>query len=255
MAGSNEKAVRLSAAVPQVPPPYRSMASFIAAIRSGEIAALRGLYLHYAPLLQDQARKLGVDADERDALVTTVLDDFVLHLCDSELVPRELARYLVGALRNRVRTGHRNASRRRDADARACVEHGTAGQRIVAECHSEYGLRAALGPEAQSVTPVRSAILKLAAASALALRDDELAMMVGLSHYVPLRQLAADAGISYGNARVRLHRLRERFRKLALQHLASLAPDERRELERFFRRAGISLAATTTQRGTTDDTV
>lgn len=255
MAGSNERAVRLSASVPQVPQPYRSMASFIAAIRTGEHAALRGLYLHYAPLLRDQARKLGVDPDERDALVTTVLNDFVLHLCDSELVPRELARYLVGALRNRVRTVHRDTSRRRDVDARAYVEHGAAAQRIVAECHSEYGLRAALGPQAPSAAPVRSAIARLAAASALALRDDEMAMMVGLSRYVPLRELAAEAGITYGNARVRLHRLRERFRKLALQHMASLEPDERLELERFFRRAGISLAATPTARGTTDDTV
>lgn len=255
MAGSNERAVRLSASVPQVPQPYRSMASFIAAIRTGEHAALRGLYLHYAPLLRDQARKLGVDPDERDALVTTVLNDFVLHLCDSELVPRELARYLVGALRNRVRTVHRDASRRRDVDARAYVEHGAAAQRIVAECHSEYGLRTALGPQAPSAAPVRSAIARLAAASALALRDDEMAMMVGLSRYVPLRELAAEAGITYGNARVRLHRLRERFRKLALQHMASLEPDERLELERFFRRAGISLAATPTARGTTDDTV
>lgn len=255
MAGSNERAVRLSASVPQVPQPYRSMASFIAAIRTGEHAALRGLYLHYAPLLRDQARKLGVDPDERDALVTTVLNDFVLHLCDSELVPRELARYLVGALRNRVRTVHRDTSRRRDVDARAYVEHGAAAQRIVAECHSDYGLRAALGPQPPSAAPVRSAIARLAAASALALRDDEMAMMVGLSRYVPLRELAAEAGITYGNARVRLHRLRERFRKLALQHMASLDPDERLELERFFRRAGISLAATPTARGTTDDTV
>jgi DNA-directed RNA polymerase specialized sigma24 family protein len=231
------------------------MASFIAAIRTGEQAALRGLYLHYAPLLRDQARKLGGDPDERDALVTTVLDDFVLRLCDSELVPRELARYLVGALRNRARTAHRDVSRRRDLDARAYVEHGTGAQRIVAECHSEHGLRAALGPDAHSATPVRSAILKLAAASALALRQDEMAMMVGLSRHVPLRELAADAGITYGNARVRLHRLRERFRTLALQHVASLEPDERRELERFFRRAGISLAATTTERGISDDTV
>ena len=255
MAGSNESAVRHSTAAPQVPPPYHSMASFIAAIRSGEPVALRQLYLFYVPLLRDQARKLGLAAGDRDELVTTVLNDFVLHLCESELAPRELARYLVGALRNRARNSRRDALRHEATDERAYVDHGPAGQRIVAECHSEYGLRSSLGPDAGDVASMRSAIATLAAMSALALREDELAMMVGLSRHVPLRDLAEQAGITYGNARVRLHRLRERFRKLAAQHVESLAPTERREMERFFRRAEVSLAATTTARGTSNDTV
>jgi DNA-directed RNA polymerase specialized sigma24 family protein len=251
----NERAIRLSASVPRVPPPYRSMASFIAAVRIGEPMALRQLYLFHAPLLRDQARKLGVSAGECDELVTTVLDDFVLHLSDTEIVPRELARYLVGALRNRARNRHRDAQRLRDTDEAAYVEHGPAGQRIVAESHSEYGLRSALGPDAGADAVVSAAIGKLAAASVQALRPDELAMMVGLGRHVPLRQLAEEAGITYGNARVRLHRLRERFRKLALQHLESISAEERREMERFFRRAGITLAAPPSARGTTDDTV
>jgi DNA-directed RNA polymerase specialized sigma24 family protein len=231
------------------------MASFVTALRDGEHVALRQLYLLYAPLLRDQARKLGVPAGNRDELVTTVLHDFVLHLCETENAPRELARYLVGALRNRARTRHRDARRHRETDELAYVEHGPAGQRIVAESHSEYGLRSSLGPDADDAAPVRSAIARLAAAATLALRDDELAMMVGLSRHVPLRELAVEGGITYGTARVRLHRLRERFRRLAVQHLHSLAPHERHELERFFRRAGVSLAATTSARGTTDDTV
>lgn len=232
-----------------------STASFMAAIRNGELAALRQLYLSYAPLLRDQAGKLGVPAGNRDELVTTVLDDFVMHLAETEQAPRELARYLVGALRNRARNRHRDAMRHRATDELAYVEHGPAGQRIVAESHSEYGLRSSLGPDADDGAPIRSAIAGLAAAAALALRDDELAMIVGLSRHVPLRELAAQGGISYGTARVRLHRLRERFRRLAVQHLQSLVPHERHELERFFRRAGVGLAATTSARGTTDDTV
>lgn len=231
------------------------MASFVVAIRAGEVAALRQLYLFYAPLLRDQARKLGVPAGDRDELVTTVLNDFVLHVCDTEIVPRELTRYLVGALRNRARNRHRDAQRLRHTDESAYVEHGPAAQRIVAECHSEYGLRSALGPGAVVDAMMSAAIGKLAAASALALRPEELEMMVGLGRHVPLRQLAEEAGITYGNARVRLHRLRERFRKLAIQHVKSLGADERREIERFFRRAGITLAAPPSARGTTDDTV
>jgi DNA-directed RNA polymerase specialized sigma24 family protein len=225
-----------------VPPPYRSLASFIAAIRIGEPRALRQLFIYAAPLLRDQARTMGVPADEADELVMTLLDDFVLHVQDTDAVPTQLARYLVGALRNRVRSRYRQATRRRAHDERAYGEHGQSGQRVVAECHSQHGLRAA---EPTDVDPaeahMQSAIEKLAAKSALALTTVEASLMVGLSRHIPLRELAAQAGISYGAARVRVHRLRERMVKLAIQHLATLQADERREIERFLRRAGVYL--------------
>jgi len=65
--------------------------------------------------------------------------------------------------------------------------------------------------------------------------------MICLGRHMPLREIAEQLGISYPTARVRLHRLRERFRKLTLEHMRSLKTDEREELERFFRRADVSL--------------
>ena len=59
----------------RVPPPYRSHASFMTALRAGERGALQLLFDWYAPLLRDQARKLGVPESERAELATTVLDD------------------------------------------------------------------------------------------------------------------------------------------------------------------------------------
>ena len=44
--------------------------------------------------------------------------------------------------------------------------------------------------------------------------------------------------------RERLHRLRERFRKLAIEYMEALKSDERREIERFFRRAQVRLTET-----------
>jgi hypothetical protein len=88
---------------------------------------------------------------------------------------------------------------------------------------------------------LRSAIEKLAKKSALALNDSERELVMGLSRSIPLRDLAAQAGVPYGTARVRLHRLRQRMLKLAIQHVAALEAAERREMVRFFRRAGISL--------------
>lgn len=245
MPGRDDGAVSIDAERSSlVPPPYRSVASFIAAIRVGELNALRQLFIYAAPLLRDQARRMGVAGGETDELVTTLLDDFVLHVQDTDVVPAQLARYLVGALRNRVRSRHRQATRRRAHDETAYGEHGESGQRVVAECHSEYGLRVAQPSDADaSEAHMRSAIEKLAAKSALALTTVEATLMIGLSRYMPLRELAAQAGITYGAARVRVHRLRERMVKLALQHLASLHADERREIERFLRRAGVCVSA------------
>jgi biotin operon repressor len=102
-------------------------------------------------------------------------------------------------------------------------------------------VRASVGAAVENAAPLDSAVAKLAAWSAQALRDDELTLMIGVSRHVPVRDLAAQIGISYAAARVRVHRLRERFRKLVLQHVTTLDAAERREVERFLRRAGIDL--------------
>ncbi|MDB4912419.1 MAG: hypothetical protein JWM95_63 [Gemmatimonadetes bacterium] len=230
-------------AAPLAPAPYQSQASFVAALCQGEPAALRAFFLFYAPLLRDQARKLSVPEDERSELVTTVLDDVVLHLQDVSFPPRDLSRYVVGALRNRVRTRHRDRERRRVTTEHAYATLDATSQRVVAECHSEYGLREAVAPGSERRPPLAAAIEKLAAASARALSTSELALMVGLGHRIPLRELAAQAGISYGAARVRVHRLRARFLVVAMAYVASLDAEEQREMMRFFRRAGVALAA------------
>ncbi len=231
-----------SGCAPLAPAPFHSQASFVAALCQGEPVALKAFFLFYAPLLRDQARRLSVPADERGELVTTVLDDIVLHLQDAAFPPRDLSRYVVGALRNRVRTRYRDSERSRLTKEFAYATLDATSQRVVAECHSEYGLREAEASGSNPRPPLASAIERLAAASARALSTSELALMVGLGHRIPLRELAAQAGISYGAARVRVHRLRARFLAVAFAYVASLDVDEQREMMRFFRRAGVALA-------------
>jgi hypothetical protein len=224
-----------------VPAPYRSPASFVAALRLGDAAALRALFFFYAPLLRDQARRFDVSASERAELVTTVLDDFVLHMQDATEAPHDVARYLVAAVRNRIRNRHRDRERIHTLGERAYTTIDGTTQRVVAECHSEYGMRTAMPGSTEEHDALQSAVAKLAEWSAVSLRADELALMVGVSRHVPVRDLAAQLGISYAAARVRVHRLRDRFRKLVQQHVTTLDPAERREVERFLRRAGIQL--------------
>lgn len=220
---------------------YPTSARLLIAIHTGEEAAITELFLLYAPLLRDQARRMGIDPEERGEVVTTLLDDVVLHLMDKALSPKHLARYLVASLRNRARRHHRDAQRRRTTQDDAYVELGPTHQRIVAESHSEYALRASLPPDAVEPLALRSAIAMLAKRSAHALTHEEIIMMVGVGRHVPVRDMADQLGITYGTARVRLHRLRERFGKLAAQYTASLKPEEKREVERFFRRAQVRL--------------
>jgi DNA-directed RNA polymerase specialized sigma24 family protein len=184
---------------------------------------------------------MNVPLDERDEIVTTVLDDVVLHLMENQLMPRHLTRYLVAALRNRVRNWHRNSLRRISVRDRASLQIAQTTERIVAECHSDYGLRSAM-PSAEASPPLSSAIMRLAERSAAELNREETIMMIAIGRHLPLRDIAEQLGISYGAARVRLHRLRARFARLATQYVESLKPDERREIERFFRRAQVHLS-------------
>ena len=221
---------------------YPTSARLVAAILCADEAAIRELFLLYAPLLRDQARRMTIPIDERDELVTTVLDDVVLHLLERQIAPRNFSRYLVASLRNRARNWHRDSHRRLDVRERGYDEPATSPQRIVAECHSEYGMHASGRLDGDATHPIRGSISRLAQMLTADLSRDETVMLICVGRHVPLREIAGQVGVSYGTARVRLHRLRERFRKRAMEHLRSLKPDERMELEKFFRRAGVNLS-------------
>ncbi len=221
---------------------YPTSTLLLAAINRGDAGAIKELFVLYAPLLRDQARSMNVPPDERDEVVTTVLDDVVLHLMEHQLMPRHLARYLVAALRNRARNRYRNVQRRLTAHDRASLQLAGGSERIVAECHSDYGLRAAKTGDAEESLPLSSAIMRLAERSAAELNPEETIMMMSVGRHMPLRDIAEQLNISYGTARVRLHRLRARFAKLATQYVETLKGDERLEIERFFRRAQVRLS-------------
>jgi RNA polymerase sigma factor (sigma-70 family) len=216
---------------------YPTSAKLLAGIHDGDEPAIREFFLLYAPLLRDQARRMGVDGDERDEMVTTLLDDVVLHLIEQRLAPRELTRYLVAAFRNRARRRHRDSLRRENRDATGYSEIGGAHQSVIAECVSEYTLSVTDASESRD----RSVISRLAERVAGELDASEMTMMVGIGRHMPLREIAEQVGITYGAARVRVHRLRERFRGIASTYLATLAPEEQKELSRFFRRAELDL--------------
>lgn len=220
---------------------YPTSARLLAAIHRGDEAAIREFFLLYAPLMRDQARRMSIGHDERDEFVMTVLDDVVLHLMEHHIVPRYLTRYVVASLRNRARNWHRDSGRRLATRERAYTQPSASEQRIVAESHSEFGMRASeqLGNDPSSASS--ASINGLAQRLSRDLTRDELVILICVERHLPLREIAEQLGITYSAVRVRLHRLRERFRKLAIEHLRALKPEERHDLERFFRRAEVSM--------------
>lgn len=240
--GKGDGIVRVGANLRLASMRFPTQNSLVAGIRRGNERAIHDLFILYSPLLRDQARKMSVPAGECASLVETVLGDVAIHLSEVDVAPRDLAQYLVNALRNRARNQHRNERRHRAIDEAAYGEYGESNERIVAECHSEYGMRTARPIDEAHDAPLRSAISKLALRSAKELTRDEVTMMVGIGRHVPLRDLAEQLGLSHGAARVRASRLRERFLKLAMQYMRTLEASEKRELLRFFRRAEIKLS-------------
>jgi RNA polymerase sigma factor (sigma-70 family) len=220
---------------------YPTSARLVAAVLRVDEAAIRELFLLYSPLLRDQARLMNIAPEDRSEFVTTLLDDVVLHLIEHQASPRNLSRYLVASLRNRARNWHRDQRRRLDAREWAYDAPSTSPQRIVAECHSEYGIRASARRTMDSDSTPREPISKLAQRLSRELTREEQVMMIRLGRHVPLREVAEQLGVAYGTARVRLYRLRDRLRKLAIEYTRSLRPDERDELERLFRRAEVIL--------------
>lgn len=223
---------------------YPTQQSLIAAIRQGDDAAIEQLFSLYAPMLREEARKLNVAVGDREHLVCTLLDDVAMRFIDNPIVPAALTTYVVKTLRNRVRTQHRNSARERATDDNAYAAYGGSREMVVAECHSEYGIRTSTGSDDKLQSSARSVLSSLAGILAETLSREDRILIVGVDRDIPLRELAGDLGVSHGAARVRLSRLRQRMARLAIEHVDSLPEAERQDLRRFLRRANVGLADT-----------
>jgi DNA-directed RNA polymerase specialized sigma24 family protein len=222
---------------------YPTQQSLVAAIAQGDESAILQLFTLYAPMLREEARRLNVAGGDRDHLVCTVLDDVVMRFVESPITPPALTTYVVNALHNRVRTQHRNSVRERATDEKAYATYGGSSEAVVAECHSEYGIRTSTDSGDTFDCIASPALNDLAALLVAQLSLEDHILVVGVDRNIPLRDLARELGITHGAARVRLSRLRQRIGRVAIEYAESLPPVPRRELQRFLRRANVALPA------------
>jgi DNA-directed RNA polymerase specialized sigma24 family protein len=212
-------------------------AALVVEMRSGDEMAFREFILRFEGQLDQHARRLGFAAAERRTIVAETLDDAALALiAPGRRIPRSLPAYLVTSLRNRIRNDRRSGARMHVREARV-DGNSTYGDDKPLAC-SEGTLRASAGMswEAQ---PAPSAAADFALALVNELSDDELQLLVWVSHHVPYRDIAAWFGIGYAAVGKRVERLRGRMRARDAVILATLGARERAAIESLIARGAI----------------
>lgn len=228
----------------------------VTGVQRGERAALERLYAVYEPFLIRMAALFGVAVGDREMAAVEVLGDAALALMQRGVAsPRSLPSYLGTSLRHWVEMRHRAAAsyqRWCDAAAATAGPIGSAArvgappysghvaatdvEGVVTSVVSEHALRTSRGQHAV-YPPVHPALLALAERLDQLINEEERYLLTWTSHGVPTRVAAGWLGISYAVAAKRMSRLRARLRVAAMGFADTLAPEERRHLERFFARA------------------
>jgi hypothetical protein len=226
----------------------------VQAMRDGDELAWGEFDDRFRPLLEDFARRTGIPQWDWSSCVTEVLDDEALKFASRRTpLPTSLGAYLVRAVHNR-RLKLKRAASRRDQYYAAAADHaaGVAERVVVALC-SESAIRASAGPELAAPPRLSSGLARLARVLQAELSEEELLLLTWRSAGVPLRQISAWLGVSYDAAAKRTMRLCRRLRAVARVRVDSFPPEERREIDRFFRRVNAMSAAVSgvaDQRGT-----
>jgi DNA-directed RNA polymerase specialized sigma24 family protein len=214
-------------------------ASMLAALKRGEERAATALYDGLFPGLLTVAARTGVPYAERDELVADTLRRVLTALArEGSVTPASLMAYAMRAMRN---------LRREQASSRESRE------RLVQAVREEVVVQGVpANDDVESAVPSRHshALGALARALEAHATTEELQVLSWLADMAPQRDIARWLGITHGAARVRIHRVRTRLRGLAGRIAQSMSPADQRELERFFRRAGIRPPSTPTRRAT-----
>lgn len=219
---------------------YASDHELVLAMRRGESKAFVAFIARFEPLLRGYAARTALRSSLRWEIIGEVLDDVALRLVrPGSAIPGSVAAYVIVAFRYRflehLRTRERHARVVREAAADVLVDCTfEEGKEAIAAC-SAAQLGASHGPDHEVPEP-SMAITRLALRLGDALTTEERRLLVAARENVPQREVASWLAVSHAAARKRLERLRVRLASAALQYVETLAPDERRELERFFRR-------------------
>lgn len=209
----------------------------LAGLKRGDERAASALYDGLFPGLLMVAARTGVPVEEREELVADTLRRVLMALArEGSVTPASLMAYAMRAMRN-LRHEQASSSATRERLVQAVRED------IAVQGDRQTDDAGAVGASRHS-----RALGALARALESEATAEELQLLSWLTDMVPQRDIARWLGITHGAARVRIHRVRTRLRALAGRVAESMSPADQRELERFFRRAGLRPPSTPTRR-------
>jgi RNA polymerase sigma factor (sigma-70 family) len=218
-------------------------AVLLAGIRRGVEAAVAEFVARYAPMLVGIARRRGLGHGDVSTVVVDFLDTAALRLAGiAGRIPHSLPAYLAVSFRRRLDLDWRTAKRRDMRESRMATEIASGKQRAIAETSSEYVIRTTAGIDAggtdADVDPGEAQLLReqLALALAKGVDDEDRRLLGYLADRMPQREIAEIFGITHGNARVRILRLRERLAGVAREYINTLPANEAIVLSRFLER-------------------
>lgn len=216
-------------------------AALIAGMRRGVEAAIDEFVDRYTPMLIGVARRRGLRGGDLIMAVLDFLDSAAMRLAiEASRVPDPLPPWLVVSFRHRLRDEWRAEERRKARELRMATDIGRGTQRVVAESCSEYAIRLTAGvdgPDPAEDAATRQVLReKLAIALDKGLSEGERQLLGYLADRMPQREIARILGITHGNARVRILRLRERLVRLARAYISSLPAAEGIALASFLDR-------------------
>jgi len=216
-------------------------AALIAGMRRGLEAAIVEFVDRYTPMLIGIARRRGLRGGNLITAVMDFLDSAAMRLAvEASRVPDPLPPWLVVSFRHRLRDDWRAERRRQARELLIATDIGRGTQRVVAESCSEYAIRLTEGTDGPDPTEGAATWQVLREALAIALdkgvSEGERQLLGYLADRMPQREIADILGITHGNARVRILRLRARLVQLARAHVNSLPVADGITLARFLER-------------------
>ncbi len=219
-------------------------AALLAGMRRGVQAAVAEFVDRFSPMLVGIARRRGLRSGDINTAVVDFLDTAAMRLADmTERIPHSLTAHLIVSFRRRLNFEWRTARRRELRESMMATEIARGTQRAIAESCSEYMVRLASGADGDGADsdpdPGDGQILReqLALAIDKAIGDDDRLLLGYLADRMPQREIAQIFGITHGNARIRILRLRERLVRIARAYINTLPATEGIALARFLERA------------------
>lgn len=205
-------------------------------MRDGERAALGEFLDRFRPVLQEFARRTGIENDVWPACIEEVLEDVAIMLLRPDVeLPPSIGRYLLRAMRSRYSNERRNRLRlqRRHNDATPADSTGHE-EAVVASAVSSDRIRASHGPGRDHDDDAVAMAKRFAEAVTSELTEGDCLVLGWHAEYIPMRVIAEWIGISYEGTRKRLSRLHLRARRIAYAELATWTPEERRAFRNAF---------------------